>query len=294
MHGVITALITPFHEDGSLDRDGLRLLVQRQVAAAVEGIVVLGTTGEASTLTEKERNSVIHLAVEEANGRIQVFVGTGCNATNKSIASTKKAKELGADGALVVTPYYNKPGQEGLYRHFTALAKEGGLPLILYNIPGRTSISLDLETIEKLAKEPNIIAIKEASGSIQMVGDVIHKVPNLPLFTGDDAMTLPVRSLGGVGVISVLSNLYPEHMSLICTTPIERAREIHYDLHPFFSASSIEVNPIPIKAMMRLSGLPAGPCRLPLFGPSKEHELTLQRLLEKRSIPHGSAKSQPS
>ncbi len=292
MQGLITALITPFCDDTSLDEAGLRSLIHRQLEAQVDGIVVLGTTGEAPTLSAEEATRVIQIAVEEAKDRTQIIVGTGSNSTQQTIESTQRAHDLGADAALVVTPYYNKPTQEGLFQHFSLIAEQGDLPLILYHHPGRCGISLEVETLRKLAPLKNIAAIKEASGSIQTVSEFIAACPELPLFSGDDSMTLPTRSLGGDGVISVLSNLYPIEMRQLCYLPLDEAIDLHYDLLDFFLASCLESNPIAIKAMMRHCNLPAGPCRLPLCGPSPTNNTYLENLLEKRRVPCGATQPQ--
>lgn len=272
LKGLYTAIVTPFDAQGKLDQEGLRRNLRYQMEHLVDGIVVLGTTGEAPTLSSQERERVIKIAVEEVKGQATLMVGTGSYSTEQTIAFTQQAKEMGADAALIVTPYYNKPTQEGLYRHFAAICQAVSFPICLYNIQGRTGQNLQTETLKRLMSFPSIIGVKEASGNMQQINEVIestkqHAFP-LNILSGDDFLTLPLIALGGTGIISVASNLLPGPMRQLVRAALAgdfaTARSWHYQLLPFFRAAFIETNPIPIKAAMHLCGMAAGPCRLPL------------------------------
>ena len=291
--GVYTALITPFKGDGSLDQEGLIQLLQMQVKAQVHGVVVLGTTGEAPTLTSQEKSTIIQIARQVIKPPIKLIVGTGSYATATTIDETKKAQDLGADGALVVTPYYNKPTQEGLYLHFEAISKSCHLPIIVYNIAGRTGQNLQTMTLKRIADLPTVVAVKEASGMIPQMMEVIESItkdrPDFRILSGDDNLTLPLMALGGHGVISVISNLIPE---IICDLYYAclhndgtRARLLHYELLPLFRGAFIETNPIPIKTLMHFENLPSGPCRLPLCALMPENEKKLRHLHETIKLP---------
>ena len=270
--GLYTAIVTPFHRDGTLNKNGLRQNLRFQLQQGVDGIVVLGTTGEDPTLKPEEKQEVIGIAVEEIKGKATLLVGTGTFSTEATIAATKKAKNLGADGALIVTPYYNKPTQEGLFRHYAAICEAVSFPICLYNIQGRTGQNLNTETLVRLMEFPSIIAVKEGSGNIAQMIDVLEKVrergSSFTVLSSDDLFTLPLIALGGHGVISVASNLFPNLMGQLVQAALkqdfQRARELHYQLLPFFKAIFVETNPIPIKAALELCGMAAGPCRLPL------------------------------
>jgi 4-hydroxy-tetrahydrodipicolinate synthase len=271
--GVYTAMVTPFDESGEVDFDVLGELLDRQLAAGVAGVVPMGTTGESPTMFNAEHDAVIRYTVEKVAGRAQVWAGTGSNNTQQAIRTTGEAQEAGADGALVVTPYYNKPSQAGLYRYFRDIAESTDLPLIVYNIKGRTAVNVETETLAEIAKIPNVVAVKEASGDIGQMADVIDRIcrrGDEPFWvvSGDDALTLPLMSIGGHGVISVVSNLVPERMVALVEAAsagdFATAREIHYELLPLFKASFIETNPVPIKAAMNLCGLDVGGVRSPL------------------------------
>lgn len=285
IEGVYTALITPFKEDGSLDDEGLEKLLFKQMEAKVSGVVLLGTTGEAPTLTSLEKEIIIKKARSILKSPCQCIIGTGTNATATSIEETKRAEALGADAALVVTPYYNKPTQEGFFKHFEALVKNTSLPLIVYNIQGRTAQNLETKTLKRLLTFENIVSIKEASGQISQIMEVIDAIKDYKKFTvlsGDDCLTLPLMAVGGHGVISVLSNLVPEkivHLYNACKLQnFEKARQIHYELFPLFKGAFIETNPIPIKQIMEWNQLPAGPCRLPLCSLTDENKKLLKNL----------------
>lgn len=286
--GVHTAIITPFKSNGSYDEEGFKDLLHKQIEAGVQGIVVLGTTGEKPTLTHEEKKRIIQFARKQINSSIKLIVGTGTNSTLTTIEDTLFAEELGADGALVVAPYYNKPTQEGLYFHYKAITEATKLPLIIYNIAGRTGVNIQTSTIKRLFNYPSIVGVKEASGNLLQMMDVIemrdHERPDFKVLSGDDNLTLPLIAAGGDGVVSVISNLVPELIvklySLCSKGDFEEARKLHYQLQPLFKGAFIETNPIPIKTLMHFSGLASGPCRLPLCPPLPENEKSLRHLYE--------------
>jgi 4-hydroxy-tetrahydrodipicolinate synthase len=272
LKGLYTAIVTPFDTQGKVDKEGLRRNLRYQLKHKVDGIVVLGTTGEDPTLNSQEKQMVVEIALEEVKGRATVLVGTGSYSTELTIAATKKAKEMGADGALIITPYYNKPTQEGLYRHFAAICEAVSIPVCIYNHHGRTGQNLQTETLQRLMQFSSIIGVKEASGNIMQFNEVIESAwqhrPEFSIVSGDDALTFPLMALGGHGVISVASNLIPGPIQNLVQAALAgdfaTARSWHYQLLPFFKATFIETNPIPIKTAMQLCGMAAGPCRLPL------------------------------
>lgn len=286
LEGTITALVTPFI-DQQLDEAGLIQNIRRQIAAGVNGILLLGTTGEASTLSHNERERVIAMAVAEAKGKVTIWVGTGSYCTRQTIENTLKAKALGADGALVVTPYYSKPTQEGIYRHFEALTAAVDIPILVYNIPGRSSINIEPATLLRMAALSNIVGVKESSGNIQQASEFLHAVqsryPHFKVFSGDDALILPMMALGAVGIVSVVSNLLPEQIVALANAALrgdfQRARDMHFQLQPFIKVAFIETNPVPIKTAMSLCGMPAGGCRLPLYQMSAENLNALRQQL---------------
>jgi 4-hydroxy-tetrahydrodipicolinate synthase len=266
LEGCYTALVTPFAK-GKVAYATLRDLVERQVAAGVAGLVPVGTTGESPTLTVSEHKKVIELVVAAAAGRCQVIAGTGANSTAEALELTRHAKAVGADATLQVTPYYNKPTQEGLYRHFAAVADWVGLPVVLYSIPGRCVVPINTETVVRLAKHSNIVAVKEAGGSVDRVSELLSAC-DLTVLSGDDPLTLPMMVLGARGVISVASNLLPQDVNKLTRLALagkwEPARQQHYRLYDFFRKIFIETNPIPIKAAMAMAGLIEEEYRLPL------------------------------
>lgn len=272
--GVWTALITPFCEDGSLDIKGLEKNIEMQKQAQVAGLVALGTTGESPTLTASEKKIVITTCV---NSGMDVIVGTGSNCTSTTIRQTKEAADLGAKGALVISPYYNRPTEKGLMLHFTTLAEESPIPIILYDHPGRTGVSLGIKLRHELAGLQGIYAIKDATG---MIGVMNETLSFMRVYSGDDTLAWNLKMLGGEGVISVVSNLLPALMVDLWNGQ-ESAQQ---KLKPFFAASTMESNPICIKAMMRLSGLPAGPCRLPLCNPTEETTHYLEKLCSQETL----------
>lgn len=276
LRGAITALVTPMNGDGTVNYEGYRSLIRFQLEKGIDGLVPLGTTGETPTLTREEQDELIRIAVEEAGGKVPLIVGVGTNATATTIANARRATELGADGLLVVTPYYNKPTNEGIVRHFEAVAASVDTPILVYNIAGRTGKNIDLATMQRLAAIKTVIGVKEASGDMAQIADIIQTIARprrgsdrpFAVLSGDDAWTLPLCAMGGDGVVSVVSNLVPDRMVALAKAALEgdmdRARELHYGLLPLFKGAFIETNPVPIKQAMAWAGLPAGPCRLPL------------------------------
>ena len=249
--------------------EALRENVRFQIENGVHGLVPLGTTGESPTIKEEERKLIIKTVVDEVNGKIPVIVGTGTYSTEEAVRLSKEAQDLGANGLLVVAPYYNKPTQEGLYLHFKAISEAVDIPIIVYNIPGRTGVNVEVQTLVRLSQFNNIVAVKEASGNLAQVMDIIEALGDrITVLSGDDNLTLPIMALGGKGVISVISNLLPKPMVEFVEAALKgdfkKAKELHYHLLPLFKAAFIETNPIPIKTMMNLVGMKAGPCRLPL------------------------------
>jgi 4-hydroxy-tetrahydrodipicolinate synthase len=287
LRGAFTALITPMNNDESVDYEGFRKLVRFQLESGISGLVPLGTTGETPTLDEAEEDKLIDIVMTEAKGKVPVILGAGSNCTRDAVKYVKRAKQKGADYALVVTPYYNKPNDEGIYRHFAACA-EVGLPIIVYNIAGRTGKNIATPLLARLAELPNIVGVKEASGDVGQMMDVIATIrakrPDFIVLSGDDSLTLPLVALGGDGVISVLSNLAPREVTAMTMAALEgdfaKARKIHYKLLPAFKDAFIETNPVPIKAAMLMKGLPSGTLRLPLAPISKANELKMRTSFE--------------
>lgn len=287
--GVYTALVTPFLEDGKFDEKGFKKNIQFQIKNGVDGLVPLGTTGESPSLTPTEKEQIIKIAVKEAKGNIPVMVGTGTYSTDSTIANTLMAQKLGADYALIVSPYYNRPPQQGIYLHFKAVADATTIPIMIYNIQGRTGQNIYTDTLKRLAQIPNIIGVKEASGNIGQVSDVIENLSKIrtdfSIMSGDDASILNIMALGGHGVISVVSNLLPKQIKslydALAKEDYTSAREIHYQLSPFFRTAFIETNPIPIKAAMEHAGMASGKCRLPLCELLPENAEKLQASISK-------------
>ncbi len=288
LEGVYTALITPFDRDGEVHYERLGELLERQIAAGVSGVMPMGTTGESPTMLNAEHDEVIRYTVERVAGRVQVWAGTGSNNTRQAIRTTQAAEQAGADGVLVVTPYYNKPSQAGLKRYFSEIAQSTKLPIIVYNIQGRTAVNVETDTLADIARIPNVIAVKEASGDIGQMTEVIDAICQRSeqpfwIVSGDDALTLPLMSLGGHGVISVVSNLVPERMVALVAAAaagdFATARQMHFELLPLFKASFIETNPAPIKAAMNLCGLDVGSVRSPLAPLSEASQACLETIL---------------
>jgi 4-hydroxy-tetrahydrodipicolinate synthase len=281
-------MVTPLDASGEVDFDVLGQLLEKQIAAGVTGVVPMGTTGESPTMFNAEHDAVIRYTVEKVAGRVQVWAGTGSNNTQQAIRTTGEAREAGADGVLVVTPYYNKPSQAGLQRYFAEIAESTDLPIIVYNIKGRTAVNVETDTLAEIARIPNVVAVKEASGDIGQMADVIDCICHRQddpfwVVSGDDALTLPLMSVGGHGVISVVSNLVPERMvelvSAAAAGDFETARRVHYELLPLFKASFIETNPVPIKAAMNLCGLDVGDVRSPLAPLTEASQRRLESIL---------------
>ena len=267
-HGTITALVTPFR-DGAIDEDAFRAHVERQIEAGVDAIVPAGTTGEAATLSFDEHKALIRMAVEQAAGRVPVIAGTGSNNTAESIELTRAARELGADAALLISPYYNKPTQEGIYQHYKAVAEAVHLPQILYNVPGRTASSIQPETVGRLAQIPNIVGIKDATADMdQLVRLMAEAGDAIRYLSGDDATVTPFMALGGHGVISVVSNVAPERMKALTEAmragDVPRAAAIQRELAPLNAAMFMQSNPIPVKAACAMMGWMGWEIRLPL------------------------------
>lgn len=287
LESLYTVVITPFDPQGQLDKEGLRLNLRNQLNHGIKGIVVLGTTGEAPTLTSHEKRTIIEIAVEEVKGKASLYVGTGSYSTAQTIADTREAQHLGANGALIVTPYYNKPTQEGLFRHFAAICDAVQFPVCIYNIHGRTGQNLETSTLQRLLVYPSIIGVKESSGNMMQVNDVLEVIgksrPDIRVLSGDDALTLPIMSLGGHGIFSVASNVIPgpinQMVQALSKGDFTLARSLHYQMLPFFKAAFIETNPIPIKAAMQLCSKPAGGCRLPLCDLTSANHQKLKEVL---------------
>ena len=295
--GAYTALITPFKENGDVDYDGYRKLINFQLEQGIDGLVPLGTTGETPTLTEDEEEKLSRIAIDEVKGKVPIILGAGSNDTRHMVNYVKRAKDMGADAALVVTPYYNKPNDDGLVKHFQAAAAVG-IPIVVYNIASRTGRNIPTPLMEKIAAIPGIAGVKEASGDLGQMGEVLQAI-SFPrkksanpfwVLSGDDAFTLPLIALGGNGIISVISNLVPARVKALTKACLEgnfeEGRKIHFELLPLIKAAFIETNPIPIKTAMNWAGLPAGPLRLPLGKLDPKNEAPLKAAMEKLGIKH--------
>ena len=285
IQGVYTALVTPMR-GGEVDYETLRKLVEFQIAGGVTGIVPVGTTGESPTLTYAEHAKVIEVAIEAAKKRCQIIAGTGANCTREAIEMTKEAAKAGADGTLQVTPYYNKPTQEGLYRHFSEVADKGGLPVFLYNVPGRSGVGIAESTVARLAANANVVAVKEAAGSVDRVSAILDLCgDDITVLSGDDSLTLPMMAVGAKGIISVSSNIIPAEMTRMVQAFLQgdlaAALALHRKYYGLFRDQFVETNPIPIKAAMAMKGLIAEEYRLPLceLAPASREKLakTLKR-----------------
>lgn len=282
--GALVALVTPF-QGGQIDEKALRFLIEKQILGKISGIVPCGTTGEASTLILQEWRRVIEVTVEQVNRRIPVIAGCGTNATVTTIERTRLAREIGADGGLVITPYYNRPTQQGLFEHFAAVARSVELPLVLYNVPSRTGVNLAPETLEKLMPFETIVAVKEATGSMTVLTEIFKLCgTRYTLLSGEDATILPFMAIGGHGVISVVANLVPHDVAALCQAIDQGeflpAQSLHLKLYPLVKAIFVETNPIPVKAALGLLGWINPELRLPLTPPSKANLETLKRAME--------------
>ena len=286
--GSIVAIVTPFR-NGKLDERAFGDLIEWQIANGTNGIVPCGTTGESATLTHDEHHRVVRLTVEVAKGRVPVIAGTGSNSTDEAISLTRHAKDAGADGALLITPYYNKPTQEGLYRHYKAVAEAVDMPLVLYNIPGRTGVNMLPATVARLAVMKSIVGIKEGSGSVQQASDIAQTCGDrLTVLSGDDPLTLPMMAVGAKGVITVTANVMPKEMAQLVASfqagRIDEARRIHFALSALFAALFYETNPIPVKEALGMMGKIDPELRLPMCAMSADNRNQLTRVLKEMRL----------
>jgi 4-hydroxy-tetrahydrodipicolinate synthase len=282
--GVYTALVTPFTQDNKIDENKLKELIEMQIAGGVAGLVPVGTTAESPTLSSEETKKIIATVVKQVDGRVPIIAGAGSNSTQKAIEQTKLVAELGVDASLQVVPYYNKPSQEGLISHFTAIADAVDLPVILYEVPGRSAVSLNNSSIIFLTHHQGIVGVKVASGDISLIMDLIAECPEgFDVLSGDDNLTYPLMTLGGSGVISVAANLYPKLTVQLVDACIKEnwkeARKLHYRLLPMFRSMFIESNPIPVKAAMAMKGYILEQYRLPLCKMSAENRSKLEKII---------------
>ncbi|MFV9509797.1 4-hydroxy-tetrahydrodipicolinate synthase [Tepidibacillus sp. LV47] len=282
---LITAMVTPFNEKMEIDFDKTKQLVEHLIQTGTETIVVAGTTGESPTLSTEEKLELFERVLEFAQGRAKVIAGTGSNNTKSSIALTKKAEAIGVHGIMAVAPYYNKPSQEGIYQHFKAIAEETQLPIMIYNIPGRTGINIQAETIVRLSQIDNIIAVKEASGDLSQMSEILVKTKeNFFLYSGDDKFTLPVLSIGGYGVVSVASHVVGKQMKEMIDAylagDVKKAASYHQKLLPLFEGIFITSNPVPIKELLNRIGIQVGSVRLPLVPATKEQSEIVKKIYD--------------
>ena len=281
--GSFVALVTPFDKRGKLDEDALRRLVRSHLRAGTAGLVPCGSTGEAATLSHEEYRRVIGLTLEESRGLLPVIAVVGTNATAKAIDMAREAESLGVDALLVLAPYYNKPTQEGLYQHFRAVARNTRLPVVAYNIPGRTAVNILPKTLLRIAADcPNVVAVKEASGSLDQVSEIVCGAPKgFAVLSGDDSLTVPMMAVGASGVISVVANIAPKRTAAMCAAALKgnfkKARALHLELFPLIKALFVETNPIPVKAALEMLGLCGGTPRLPLTAISAAHRFLLRQ-----------------
>lgn len=286
--GCGTAIVTPFKKDQSLDQETLRRLVRRQIEAGINFLVPCGTTGESPTLTRAEHLRVVEVTLEEAKGKVPVLAGAGGYNTAEVVELAKELHHMGADGLLSVTPYYNKPTPEGLYQHFKAIAAATPLPIIVYNIQGRTGINIDPQTMKRLATIDNIAGVKEASGNISQMAQIAHLLPNFTLLSGDDAITIPLIALGGRGIISVVSNEIPAEMvrltHLARTGDFAGARALQRHWFPLMEVNFIEANPIPVKTAMAMMGLLEPVWRLPMCPPQESTRVKVEAVLKSTGL----------
>ncbi len=289
--GAFTALITPF-KDGKVDEEAFRELIETQIEQGIDGLVPCGTTGESATLSHEEHEKVVRICVEQVRKRVPVLAGAGSNNTAEAIRLTQFAKSVGADGVLHITPYYNKPTQEGLYQHFKAIAAEAPLPIIMYNVPGRTGCNMLPATVARLAKDiPEVVGIKEATGSLVAASDILELCPSsFQVLSGDDFVALPMMAIGGCGVISVTSNIVPGRVSRLCHAffegNLEEARRIHFELMPLHRAMFLETNPIPVKTAYSLLKGRKLELRLPLVPLQSSNLEKLTEVLKASGLLH--------
>ena len=282
---ILTAMVTPFDQNGDIDFNATKNLINYLISNGTDGLVVSGTTGESPTLTTEEKVELFKYVVEVVDGRVPVIAGTGSNSTRASINLTNLAEKTGVDGIMLVVPYYNKPSQEGLYQHFKAIAESTSLPIILYNIPGRSVVNMSVETVVRLATIPNIVCIKEASGNLDAMAEIIRRTPeDFSLYSGDDGLTLPVLSIGGIGVISVASHIIGNEMQTMISNfkngNLQEAAQAHRSLLPIIKALFTAPSPSPVKAALNLNGIPVGGLRLPMVPLNDEEISTLQQALQ--------------
>ena len=292
--GTYVAMVTPFTEDKQIDEEGFRHNINYLIDRGVTGLVGAGTTGESATLNHDEHQEVIEILVDEVNGRVETIAGTGSNSTSEAISLTKFAEDAGADASLIITPYYNKPQQHALIEHYGAVSQATDIPIIAYNVPSRTGINMDVETIVELAKIDNIDAVKEASGSVDKVSDIYRALQregledDFNILSGEDSLTLPIMAVGGTGVISASANIDSKRMVLmvdsILNDDYDRAFELHYEMLELIRALFIESNPVPVKTAMNIMGLPAGPLRQPLVEMKEEKLEVLKKALKDSNL----------
>ncbi len=285
--GSVVAIVTPFNHDGSIDFDSLKQLVEWHIESGTSGILPCGTTGESPTLSHDEHDLVVESVIKFVNKRIPVLAGAGSNSTAEALRLTKHAEDVGADGALVITPYYNKPTQAGLKAHFTKIASETNIPIVIYNVPGRTGISIAPETVAELAELKNIAAIKEASGSIDQASSILTKC-NIDLLSGDDALTVPIMSIGGCGVVSVVANIVPEKMAALTNAMMKGnlpvAEQLHRELYSLCKSMFVETNPVPVKAALAIMGKIKEVYRLPMVPMSDSNKKIVENELKKMGM----------
>ena len=282
--GSFTAVVTPL-KNNKVDFDAYKKIIDMQIEAGITGIVPCGSTGESATLSHQEHDEVIQKAVEFSNGKLKVIAGTGSNSTAEAIRLSKHAQKVGCDGVLLVAPYYNKPTQKGLYLHYKEVANAINIPVVLYNIQGRSAVNIEPKTIAQLAKDcKNIVAVKEASGSLDQMSQIRMLAPEMDLISGDDALTVPIMAIGGTGVISVLSNICPkvvaDLVNAMLKKDLDKANEIAFKWLPLVKAMFIETNPIPVKAAMAMMGICSDEMRLPMCSMSDEHQESLRKTLK--------------
>ncbi|MDR7002803.1 4-hydroxy-tetrahydrodipicolinate synthase [Neobacillus niacini] len=282
---VLTAMVTPFDQQGEIDYNATRTLVNYLIDNGTDGLVVVGTTGESPTLSSEEKVEFFKFVVDVVDGRIPVIAGTGSNNTRASISLTKQAEAAGVDGIMLVAPYYSKPSQEGMYQHFKAIAESTSLPVMLYNIPGRSVVNMSVETIVRLSQIQNIVAIKEASGNLDAMAEVISQTPSdFTLYSGDDGLTIPVLAIGGAGIVSVASHIIGNEMqemiNLFKNGNVQEAAAAHRKLLPIMKALFAAPNPSPVKAALNLKGINVGGVRLPMVPLTEEETITLQSILQ--------------
>lgn len=282
------ALITPFTKDDSVDFEKLGELLEYHIKNKTDAIIINGTTGESATLTDEEKYEIIKYSVKRVNGRVPVIAGTGSNNTKHAVELSKKAEALGVDGLLVVTPYYNKGNENGIYEHYKLIAENVNCPIILYNVPSRTGVNLSISLLKKLAEIKNIVAIKEASGNISYAGEIAREVPELDIYSGNDDMTIPLMSYGGIGVISVSANIIPETVHNMCMSFLENniveAKNLQLKYNDLVDSLFIEVNPVPIKEAMNYLGYNVGHCRLPLGEMKEENKIKLHSVIDSHEV----------